>query len=89
MTYGTWNLQFIAVNPVSQAAGTGSGLLAGIEHSLADRKARLLIVETSSLDDYEAARAFYAKRGFEEEARIREFYSAGQDKIVFRKMLTG
>ncbi len=32
-------------------------------------------------------RSFYRKIGNEEEARIREFYSAGVDKIVFRKAL--
>ena len=29
----------------------------------------------------------YFKNGYDEEARIREFYQAGEDKVVFRKML--
>ncbi|MEM9508310.1 MAG: GNAT family N-acetyltransferase, partial [Cyanobacteria bacterium P01_E01_bin.35] len=31
---------------------------------------------------------FYRKCGYEQEAQIREFYQAGEDKIIFRKSLT-
>ncbi len=47
----------------------------------------MLIVETSSLDRFERTRRFYRDRGFVEEARIREFYGPGDDKIVFWKLL--
>jgi ribosomal protein S18 acetylase RimI-like enzyme len=45
------------------------------------------LVETSGLPKYDRARAFYTKCGYEEEARIRDFYTTGDDKIVFRKAL--
>jgi hypothetical protein len=32
-------------------------------------------------------RAFYLREGYAQEARIREFYAVGEDKIVFRKAL--
>jgi ribosomal protein S18 acetylase RimI-like enzyme len=54
---------------------------------LAERGERVLLVETSGTEDFEYVRAFYRKNGYEEEARIREFYAAGVDKIIFRKML--
>jgi RimJ/RimL family protein N-acetyltransferase len=54
---------------------------------LAARGERILLVETSGLPEFERTRAFYAKHGYEEEARIREFYRAGEDKVVFRKAL--
>ena len=53
-----------------------------------DEVARTLIVETSSLDDYDQARTFYNRRGFVEEARIRDFYGPGDDKVVFWKSLS-
>ena len=48
----------------------------------------MVIVETSSLLHLDKARNFYLKQGYDQEARIREFYKAGDDKITFRKALT-
>lgn len=51
------------------------------------RGGRMLLVETSGLPDFERTRRFYMKCGCEEEARIRDFYTTGDDKVVFRKVL--
>jgi ribosomal protein S18 acetylase RimI-like enzyme len=88
MTEGTWNLYLIAVHPDRQRQGRGAALLAHVEQMLAQRGERVLLVETSGLESFEYVRAFYRKSGYDEEARIREFYKAGEDKIVFRKALT-
>jgi len=88
MTSGTWNLYLIAVHPLHQGKGCGGALVATLEAMLAARGERVLLVETSSLPEFERTRAFYVKHGYDEEARIREFYKAGEDKIVFRKALT-
>ncbi len=85
--YGTWNLYFIAVHPEHQGKGCGKQLLRYVEQVLTKRGERLLLVETSGLPNFERTRAFYLNQGYEEEARIREFYKAGDDKIVFRKVL--
>ena len=85
---GTWNLYFIAVSPDRQGEGLGGKLLRYVEQMLAERGDRLLLVETSGLPNFERTRAFYRKNGYDEEARIREFYKAGDDKIIFRKVLT-
>jgi ribosomal protein S18 acetylase RimI-like enzyme len=87
MTEGTWNLYLIAVHPNAQRQGRGTGFVAEIERLLHARRARVLLVETSGLPEFEATRAFYAKCGFAPEARIRDFYRAGEDKIVFWKAL--
>jgi ribosomal protein S18 acetylase RimI-like enzyme len=87
MTEGTSNLYLIAVHPKSQRQGRGAALLAHIELRLAERGERMLLVETSGFESFEYVRAFYRKNGFEEEARIRDFYRSGDDKIVFRKVL--
>ena len=47
--------------------------------------ARLLLVETSSHIDFSAARAFYTKQGFVNEAIIRNYYDVGEDKLIFTK----
>jgi ribosomal protein S18 acetylase RimI-like enzyme len=87
LTSGTWNLQLIGVHPMHQRQGRGAKLLLFVEQTLADRGARVLLVETMGTPDFEYVRAFYRKNGYNEEARIREFYAEGADKIVFRKAL--
>ena len=87
MANGTWNLYFIAVSRDVQGQGVGGRLLHYVEQDLKARGARLLIIETSGLPDFEATRQFYIKHGYENEARIRDFYEAGDDKIVFRKAI--
>jgi ribosomal protein S18 acetylase RimI-like enzyme len=85
-----WNLYFIAAAPESQGQGLGSLLIGDVERDLRARGgevARVLIVETSSTEQYAATRDFYRGRGYDEEARIRQFYGPGDDKIVFWKSL--
>ncbi|HIK15058.1 MAG TPA: GNAT family N-acetyltransferase [Leptolyngbyaceae cyanobacterium M33_DOE_097] len=86
MTDQTWNLQLIAIRPNYQGQGRGSKLLHHVEETLKARNGRMLLVET--LASFDLAQAFYRKYGYEEEARIRDFYATGDDKIVFRKVLT-
>ncbi len=87
MTEGTWNLYLIAVLPNRQGEGRGAALIRYVEATLIARAERVLLVETSGLTSFEATRGFYRRCGFDEEARIREFYAAGDDKIIFRKAL--
>jgi ribosomal protein S18 acetylase RimI-like enzyme len=87
MTEGTWNLYLIAIHPEHQRQGRGVALLCHVEQVLANRGERVLLVETSGLESFEYVRSFYRKSGYDEEARIREFYKAGDDKIIFRKAL--
>lgn len=85
-----WNLYFIAVHPDRHGAGAGSALLTHVEEWLRGKgedEARVLLVETSSTEQYEDTRAFYARRGFDQEATIREFYGPGDHKVVFWKAL--
>ena len=87
MTEGTWNLYLIAVHPDNRGKGIGTAMVQHIEQMLSVRGERILLVETSGLEDFAKTRSFYQRCGYEEEARIREFYQAGEDKIVFRKSL--
>ncbi len=89
MTHGTWNLYLIAIHPDHQQQGRGTELLGYIEQLMRERGERLLLVETSGTDEFAYVRQFYRARGYEEEARIRDFYIDGVDKIVFRKSLVG
>lgn len=88
MTRGTWNLYWIAVAPSHQRKGRGKSILDHVLTWLADQGQRLLIVETAGIEEFDYVRKFYADNGFDSEARIRDFYEKGVDKVVFRKSLT-
>jgi ribosomal protein S18 acetylase RimI-like enzyme len=87
MTDGTWNLLLIAVRRDRQGKGLGTALTRHVERTLAERDVRILLVETSGLPSFERTRAVYRRLGYIEEARIREFYAAGEDKVVFWKRI--
>lgn len=87
MTSGTCNMLLIAVDPAEQSRGVGSRLVRHVEDHLARQGKRILLVETSGLPEFEPTRMFYLGNGYGIEARIRDFYQAGEDKIVFRKEL--
>jgi GNAT superfamily N-acetyltransferase len=85
-----WNLYFLAVDQRHQGGGTGSAIVAWVEANLRDRGedvAKLLLIETSGVESFAPTRAFYLKLGYAEEARVREYYGPGDDKVVFWKML--
>ena len=87
MTHGTWNLYWIAVHPEQQRQGRGQAILNHIQQWLRGQRVRILLVETAGTDDFDYVRQFYAESGFEQEARIRDFYDDGVDKVIFRKSL--
>ena len=83
----TFDLYWIAVRPDAQRTGAGAALMTEVERRLADRRARMLVIETSSRDDYAPTRRFYHKRGYLEAARLRDFYRPGDDRVVMTKRM--
>lgn len=84
---GTWNMLALAVHPDLQGKGLGAALVQAAEQHLKDKGQRILIVDTSGTDDFALTRQFYAQNGYEEEARIRDFWADGDAKVTFRKAL--
>jgi GNAT superfamily N-acetyltransferase len=82
-----WNMYFLGVLPGRQGDGSGGALVAHVEKVLREKGERILIIETSGVPSFEPTRAFYRNHGYAEEARIREFYGPGDDKVVFWKAL--
>lgn len=87
MTEGTWNALLLAVLPDSQRSGIGRELMTHLEGILKGKEHRILLVETSGNQEYAGTRAFYERIGYEEEGRIRDFYQAGEHKVIYRKQL--
>jgi len=84
-TRGTYDLYWIAVDTAHHKAGIGKHLIRDAEDWVVKRKGNLIIAETSSLPRYENTRKFYLRTGYEELARIRDYYSAGDDLIIYGK----
>lgn len=86
-TDGTWNMLALAVLPDRQGNGIGRAIVATLEKLLRDKNSRVLIVDTSGTESFAGTRSFYQRCGYTEEARIRDFWGPGDDKIVFWKAL--
>ena len=85
LTQGTYDLYWIVIDPARRRGGMGKRMLAYLESVLRDKGARLLVAETSSQAAYAQARSFYAKEGFREESRIRDYYAPGDDLVIYCK----
>ena len=88
MTDRTWYLYWIAVTHDIQAKGIGGKLLRHAEDDIRTRNGRVLFIETSSLPHYELTRRFYEKNGYAVTGVLRDYYSDGDDMVVFRKKMT-
>ena len=85
-----WNLYFLAVDKDHHGIGIGTRILDEVEHRLRDLgpdQARVLLIETSSTQQYANTRAFYVARGYDREATVRDYYGSGDHKVIFWKQL--
>jgi len=87
MTDRSWYLYWIVVSKDQQGRGTGRVLLKAVEDHIRSLNGRLLFLETSSMSHYEPTRRFYLKNGYEITGVLKDFYSDGDDMVVFRKRL--
>jgi ribosomal protein S18 acetylase RimI-like enzyme len=87
LTDRTYDLYWIAVGPNARRGGVGRGLLAATEEAIRKQGGRLLIVETSGLQEYEPTRSFYLATGYMLAATLKDFYSDGDDLVIFTKRL--
>lgn len=86
-TASTYDLYWIATRPSVHGKGVGRVLNAHAEELIRSRSGALVIAETSSTPRYDKTRMFYTKAGYEEVARIRDYYRAGDSLVVFGKYL--
>ncbi len=87
MTFGTWDIYWIAVCKRFQRRHIGSMLLRCAEIEIRAEGGRLIVIETSSKPSYGSTRKLYEKIGYHVGARIGKFYSAEDDKLVYCKYL--
>jgi ribosomal protein S18 acetylase RimI-like enzyme len=82
-----YDLYWIAVHQGKQGLGIGGVLLREAEEAVRAQGGRYLIIETSSRAVYEPTRAFYLKHGYQEVARVPEYYGDRDDRVIFMRAL--
>jgi ribosomal protein S18 acetylase RimI-like enzyme len=87
MSKTCFDLYWIATHNDYRGKGVGKKVLAETEKIAKNMGCIILIAETSGLPHYEPTRAFYLKSGFTLEARIKDYYTLGDDKLFFTKRI--
>ncbi len=87
MTDGTWDMYWEAVAPEKQGRGIGRALMMEAEAEVKKANGRLALIETSSTPIYQKTIRFHIGNGYEIIARIPDFYSPGDDKVIMQKCL--
>lgn len=87
LTEKNFELNWIGSDPSAKRKGVGTELLKAVENSARERGGRFLNLETSSTEPYAAARAFYDRHGYQVMAVMPDYYSDGDDMLIYRKEL--
>ncbi|MBE99502.1 N-acetyltransferase [Flavobacterium coralii] len=85
LTDGTYNLLAIGVAKDFQRKGIATAMMSYIEKTIEKLHGRILIVETSTNDAQAGAISLYKNIGYTHMATIKDFWSDGEDKLVFWK----
>lgn len=85
LTDGVFDLYWIVVEPEHQKNGLGKELLLHAENYVENNNGRWLLAETSSKPSYEKTRNFYFRNKYSIISEIKDFYTIGDNLIVFGK----
>jgi len=84
-TEGTFDLYWIATDRTWHGQGVGRALLTAVEDTVRSQRGRMLLIETASKNSYAATRRFYDRAGYLEVARVPDFYTVGDDRVIYAK----
>lgn len=87
MSKTCFDLYWIATHNDFRGKGIGKKVLDETIKEAKKMNCLILIAETSGLPHYAPTRAFYERTGFDLEARIKDFYTLGDDKLFFTKRI--
>lgn len=87
LSENAYDLYWIVVHPDFHGQKVGTDLMDFAEKHVRRNDGSMILVETSSTPEYKRALTFYRHRGYSQIARIPNFYSEGDDKLIFAKKL--
>lgn len=85
LTDAVYDLYWIVADPSAGKKGIGKSLIEHAEKFVTENNGRWLLAETSSKDIYAATRNFYLRNKYSIVSQINDFYSFGDNLLVFGK----
>lgn len=83
LTETTFDLYWIVAEAGEQGQGVGRALFERVIDEIKKRNGKMLVIWTSSTAHYDRAQKFYERMGCKLEARVRDYYRAGDDLCVY------
>jgi GNAT superfamily N-acetyltransferase len=87
MSKTSFDLYWIVTHNDFRGKGIGKKLLAETCNQARSMGCSIIIAETSGLEHYSPTRAFYDSNKFDLEARLKDFYAEGDDKLFYTKRI--
>jgi GNAT superfamily N-acetyltransferase len=87
MSKTSFDLYWIATHSDYRGKGIGKMLLEETCRQAGNMGCKIIIAETSGRDHYAPTRAFYENTRFILEARLKDFYDEGDDKLFYTKRI--
>jgi GNAT superfamily N-acetyltransferase len=87
MSKTSFDLYWIATHNNFRGKGIGKKLLEETYKQATAMGCKIIIAETSGLPHYAPTRAFYDTTEFTLEARLKDFYDMGDDKLFYTKRI--
>lgn len=81
----TFEIYWIAVNKSIQGKGIGQLLLKEVEKTAISNSANKIILYTAGREQYLPTQQFYEHNSFKKEAVIKDYYSIGDDCLIYSK----
>jgi len=86
-TVESYDIYWIAVQEELRGSGLGVEILKNVEKRIREMGGKRIYVETSSREQYRPTRSFYSRFGYRKEATLENFYSPGDHKVIYLRVL--
>jgi len=86
-TVESYDIYWIAVQQELRRSGLGVKILKNVEERIRQMGGKRIYVETSSRQQYRPTRSFYSRCGYRREATLENFYSSGDHKVIYLRVL--